>query len=515
MARYKDYSYEQTKLIPVSYDRQILPGTFEHTLCEVTDTLDISVFEERYRNDATGAPAYDPRILLKVVLYAYSRGIIGSRKIAGLCADNVIFMALSADSRPHFTTIADFITTLQEEIISVFRHVVMVCMQLDLIDASMFAVDGCKLLSNASKEWSGTKEDLRKKKEKLEQALGYMVKSHMKRDAHEEETEKDEERFRKRIKKAKAKIEKLDRWLAENDEKISGRGYIRQSNVTDNESAKMKTSHGVIQGYNGIAVVDSKHQVIVGAEAHGEGQDHHLLKPAFETAKRTLESTGFEGEILKGAVLAADTGFYASENLEYIESEGIDGYIPDSNFRKRDPRFATAHRHKDTTKGSEWGKEYFDHADFTYVKKPDYFLCPAGKRLEYAKSDLTTNGLTYYKYVAKQRDCVACALRSRCIARETHKMRAIFRRSDGGENVCSDMREKVDTPHGRKVYSRRMSIIEPVFGNIRASKRLDRFTLRTKRKVNVQWLFYCIVHNIEKIRNFGSALLHMRKQQKK
>ncbi len=92
-------------------------------------------------------------------------------------------MALSADSRPHFTTIADFIATLQEEIISIFRHVVMVCMQLDLIDASMFAIDGCNLPSNASKEWSGTKEELRKKKEKLEEALRYLVKSHVKRDA--------------------------------------------------------------------------------------------------------------------------------------------------------------------------------------------------------------------------------------------------------------------------------------------------------------------------------------------
>jgi transposase len=85
MARYKPYSYEQTKLLPVSYDRQILPGTFEHTLSEVIETLDMDIFESRYCNDDTGAPAYDPRILLKVALYAYSRGIIGSRKIAMKC----------------------------------------------------------------------------------------------------------------------------------------------------------------------------------------------------------------------------------------------------------------------------------------------------------------------------------------------------------------------------------------------------------------------------------------------
>ena len=123
MARYKEYSYDQTKLIPISYDQQIIPGTFEHTLSEVIDSMDMGIFERRYDNDETGAPAYDPRILLKIVLYAYSKGIIFSRRIAQCCCENVIFMALSADSQPHFTTIADFVSTMQEKIISLFRYV--------------------------------------------------------------------------------------------------------------------------------------------------------------------------------------------------------------------------------------------------------------------------------------------------------------------------------------------------------------------------------------------------------
>jgi len=82
MARYKDYCYGQTKMIALSYDRQILPGTFEYTLSEVINTIDLSLFDERYNNDNTGAPAYDPRILLKIILLAYSRGIIYSRRIA-------------------------------------------------------------------------------------------------------------------------------------------------------------------------------------------------------------------------------------------------------------------------------------------------------------------------------------------------------------------------------------------------------------------------------------------------
>jgi transposase len=247
--------------------------------------MDMGIFEGRYCNDETGAPAYDPRILLKVVLYAYSKGIIFSRRIAQCCCENMVFMALSADSRPHFTTIADFVSSLHEEIVSLFRHVLQLCMELELIDGSMFAIDGVKLPSDASKEWSGTKADLQKKREKLEAALRYMVDQHRKRDKDDTDKNEDTKKFSERLARSRSKIEKLDHWLGENDDKPGSRGRIVQSNVTDNESAKMKTGHGVVQGYNNIAVVDGKHQVVVNAEAFGESQDAGLLKAAVEGTK--------------------------------------------------------------------------------------------------------------------------------------------------------------------------------------------------------------------------------------
>ncbi len=108
MARYKPYDYGQMKLLPVSFERQILPGSFEYTLNKLIDKdIDLSVFEARYRNDETGAPAYDPAILLKIVLYAYSKGVTSSGEIARLCPENVVFMALSADTAPHFTSMLE------------------------------------------------------------------------------------------------------------------------------------------------------------------------------------------------------------------------------------------------------------------------------------------------------------------------------------------------------------------------------------------------------------------------
>ena len=184
--RYKDYDYSQGKFIPIHFDQQILPGTFEYSLHYLIDNeIDLSVFDLRYRNDETGAPAYGPAILLKIILYAYSRGITSSRKIAQCCQENIIFMALWADTRPHFTTIADFISTLDQEIIQLFLEVLLIYDEVGLIGKEMFAVDGCKLPSNASKEWIGTKGDLQKKKEKMEKAIRQIVKRHREVDGRE------------------------------------------------------------------------------------------------------------------------------------------------------------------------------------------------------------------------------------------------------------------------------------------------------------------------------------------
>ncbi|MHC4756771.1 MAG: transposase, partial [Planctomycetota bacterium] len=255
MARFKEHSYDQGKFVPVQFHKQIHPGTFEYTLSYLVDhELDLSVFEQRYKNDDTGAPAYDPTILLKIILFAYSRGIVTSRDIAQACRENVIFMALSADTRPHYTTIAEFISSMDKEITALFRDVLLICNDMGLIGKNMFAVDGCKLPSNASKQWSGTRKDFQKKAKKLERAIGRIVKKHREQDdvASNADVVSQEKQY---VKTLRSKVKKLKAFLKDNDDKMGKRGTPIQSNITDNESAKMKTSHGVIQGYNGVAMV--------------------------------------------------------------------------------------------------------------------------------------------------------------------------------------------------------------------------------------------------------------------
>ncbi len=138
MARHKENDYSQGKFIPIHFDKQIIPGTFEYSLYYLIDNeIDLSILDSRYQNDETGALAYDPAILLKIILYAYSKGITSSRDIAQRCRENIIFMALSADTSPHFTTIADFISTADQEIIKLFLQVLLVCDSMGLIGKEM------------------------------------------------------------------------------------------------------------------------------------------------------------------------------------------------------------------------------------------------------------------------------------------------------------------------------------------------------------------------------------------
>ncbi|MEQ1673958.1 MAG: transposase [Candidatus Nitrotoga sp.] len=116
MARYKHID-TSPRFLAVDLQRQLLPGTFEHAMNHLIDhALDLSSFDARFKNDTTGAAAYPPAMLLKVVLFAYSMGIISSRNIERACRDHVTFIALSGDSQPHFTTIAGFVSTLGDDI---------------------------------------------------------------------------------------------------------------------------------------------------------------------------------------------------------------------------------------------------------------------------------------------------------------------------------------------------------------------------------------------------------------
>lgn len=518
MARYKPVDYSQGQFIPIAFEHQVLPGTFEYALNYIVDNkLDFKALDAARTNDDSGAPAYDPRVMLKIVLYAYARGMVSSREIDAACRQNVVMMALSANTRPHFTTIAQFIRELGGAAQKLFVDVLMYCDELGLIGKEMFAIDGCKMSSNASKEQSGTREDFEKRRAKFRATMDRLVRKHQEQDKSGEPDAVPGMRAReeKAIKTLREKASKIEEWLRENPEDKKGvRGTPVKSSMTDGDSAKMVSGHGVIQGYNALAAVDAKHQVIVGAGAFGKGHDAELLEPMVDQVRENFRALG-EKDIHKKAKLSADSGFHTEESMKMLSEHGVDGYVPDKRFRLRDPAFQTAQRHRIRKaligRSVPPDRNYFEAGEFVLNPANGKLVCPAGKEL-YVKDRnfYTANGYYGTQYMAKKTDCRVCKLRARCLRNPDSPARTVAkfdRREVSGakESFSQKMIRKVESVVGRFLYSLRMGIVEPVFANLCHMLGLDRFTLRGAGKVNIQWRLFAIVHNIHKARRYGYA----------
>ena len=330
MAKYKAFDPHLSKLLPVRFSEQIVPGTFEYAVSWLVDhRMDLSGFDARYQNDVVGAPAYHPSVLLKAVLLGYARGLTSSRAIEQACRENVVFMALSGDSQPHFTTIASFIAGLPREITSVFRDVLLVCDEAGLIGKELFAVDGCKLPSNASRTWSGTREDLERKAQKMEDAVRHLLDKHRNDDGAPEPPPDRVKREQKQIDTLTKNSDKIRKALADFGPKLNPRGEALKSNLTDGDSATMKTSHGVIQGDTGLAAVDAKSQVVVHAEAFGTGQENHLLSQAALAVQAHFEAIGHRTDTRTRTFLA-DAGYHAETTLAQLAADGIEAIVADT-----------------------------------------------------------------------------------------------------------------------------------------------------------------------------------------
>ncbi len=505
MPKFKSYNYDQTIMVPINLHDQLVPGSLEFAIHYLVDNeIDLSGFEARFKNDYEGRPGYDPRILLKVILTGYSRGIIHSRKLERACRENVTFMAMACGQAPDHSTIAYFVSSMQDLILSVFRDILLVCEKEGLLGGTSFSLDGLKLPSVASKQMSGTFAELDHKKKKLEERVERLIKKQIAKDKKDKDDGdgKDYQHKAQQIGRLKRRAEKIGRFLKENEPKISTRGNKElKSNVTDNDSVKMATMHGTIQGYNGQALVDDKHQVVIHAEASGKGQDYQHVISMIDGAKENTKAIGLGEEYFKGKELTADSNYNSTASLKKCIDEELDAYIPDPYFRKRDPRFKNQGRYKPRKK-----RKLFKLEDFKYEEKSDSYLCPGGTRLTLRARHAKIGLKNYKRYGAQEGVCEKCRLKRRCMPAPTAKRKYLA--IDLGyppEDLIGRMIKKIDSEKGRERYERRLAIVEPVFANIRTQKRLDRFTVRGQSKVNVQWLLFCMIHNIEKIVNFGAG----------
>src|SRR5512140_3573897 len=415
MAKFKSLNENQLVMLPISLQDQLVPGTLEHTISELVEKhLDLSGFDARYKNDETGAAAIHPKILLKVTLLAYTRGMISSRQIERACQENILFIAISYGHAPDHSTIPQFISSMQSEIETLFSNILLVCEELGLLDGTHFSLDGVKLSANVSKEWSGTLDELKHKRDKLQEKLQRVMEEHAQADKH---PQVEVERQQKRERRFQLQVERLNEFLKDREPKRGSDGKEIQSNAVDNESVKMPSSHGVVQGYNAQALVDSKHQVILAAEVFAS-QDHENIEPMLEGAKKNVVAIGKDETYFQGKQLTADPNYHSLNSLKVCQDEKIDAYIPDIQYRTRDPRFAEQERCKDGVHGRQRPDakpRLFTTADFSFDPDKQVYRCPHGKELTSHAHNQLNRHRTYDLYHARPEDCAACPLRARCL----------------------------------------------------------------------------------------------------
>jgi hypothetical protein len=239
---------------------------------------------------------------------------------------------------------------------------------------------------------------------------------------------------------------RLENFLAQSEPKRGTRGKARQRHVTENDSAKRPTAHGVIQGDNGQALVDSKHQVIVHAEACGNGQDYGPVAPMVEGAKATVQAIGLPAADFEGKLCSADSHDQREGNLAKCAHEKLEASLPDPQLRARDPRVATQGRQKPPT------AEKFTVAEFPYDKEHDWYTGPSGTVLKLAARRHKIGNNIDRRYDANAADCHAGRLREKCLQHaETGRKHLAVDVELANETLSQQMIAKIDTPEARQL----------------------------------------------------------------
>jgi transposase len=327
---YKPYQPEQDLLLPPSLKDWLPERHLAYFVSEVVDELDLSGIYAVYEQDERGQPPYDPRMMMKVLVYAYCVGVYSARKIQQRLAEDVAFRVLAAGNEPDFRTIADFRKIHLEALKGLFEQVLKMALEVGAVKLGRVALDGSKIKANASKHKAMSYERMREQEKDIRKQVKALLERAEATDAEEdrrygkgcageelpEELQRRQRRL-KRIREAKRALEARARERAKKEgqavEGAQPKGKD-QYNFTDPESRIMKdgATKEFVQGYNAQIVVEPERQLIVGQGVTQAANDKEQVAPMMEAVE---EQSGER----PGAVIA-DSGYCSEKNLEQLES---------------------------------------------------------------------------------------------------------------------------------------------------------------------------------------------------
>jgi transposase len=466
---------EQLLLMPPSVADWLPEDHLAWFVIDVVAELDMSSFFAAYRLDGRGGAAYDPQMMLALLVYAYCVGERSSRRIERRLVEDVAFRVVAANQQPDHATLARFRATHETSIAALFGQVLAVCARAGLLRPGLVAIDGTRMVANASREANRTAEQV------AEEIAGEILAEAAVTDASEDAEESRRAggseppdadlgpragrraRLRRVLDELKAEADEHSYEAvmarratkeAETGKKLRGKrpSPTRQKNrgrqhgnITDPDSRLMNTKNGFVQGFNAqaVATVD---QFVIAAEVSNQAFDAPLYEDVITTAKTNLKKAGERRRIRR---VVADAGYWSDHN---VHLPGVESFIAPGRARKL-AKIAESQQQR---------AEIIDQVQAGELTKPE-----AAEKL----------GVS--------------------VARVNQILRR--RRAGDPDQLTAASIAKIDSPRGRRTYARRAGTIEPVFAQIKHNRKIRTVSRRGLTAADSEWKLICATHNLLKL----------------
>lgn len=449
---------EQEQFLPPSIEQYVPEDAPVRVYDAFVESLDLGRLGIERDLAKVGNPSYDPKAMLKLLIYGYSYGVRSSRKLERETHYNLSFIWLMGGLKPDHKTIAEFRRKNKKGIKRSLVECARMAHEVGLIEGDVLFIDGSKMRGNASIKNTWTREKCRRVEERIEEIM-----------AESEVADKQEEgqpslvKVSRKAAKMKEGLQKAKEQLEKSERKVI--------NTVDPDCARINSVQGTGAGYNMEVVVDDKNGLIVSSDVVSANNDIGQFSEQICKAEATLGS--------RCGVAVADSGFADTDDLKKVDEQGIRVVVPTQRLAS----------------GKEIGE--FDKRGFCYYAERDCFFCPMGEELGYTGISRRKKGRIYR--VVRKGACERCVHFGICTT--SKKGRRVMRL------IEEEVRERLERQYqmNRDIYERRKGKVELVFGHIKRNLGVRSFLLRGLEGVQAEAALLSLCFNLVRMRTLLGA----------
>ncbi len=504
--KFKEYDCNQIMLLPPSLDELISSNHPVRVVNDIIDQIDLQLLLDKYKGGGTSS--YHPKMLLKLLVYAYLSNVYSSRKLELLCKENIPMMWLTAMNQPDHNTINRFRSDRLKNVLKeVFSQVVLLLAESGHLDLKDAFNDGTKIEANANKYTFVWGNGIKTNKEKMVKQLEELW-SYSQQVAKQEEPQPDldlstitpelvEQTLEKISSNLSSTPQKVDKkkqqkvnygkrnWpnkLREYQQKEAILGQRNSYSKTDIDATfmRMKDDHmqnGQLKaGYN--LQISTNKQFILHYTLHQKPSDSTTFIPHFKSFKKYLKQNP--------ETITADSGYGSHENYQHLEDESIIPFVKYNYFHKEQ---------KETKQKTDNLK---DTSKLHYIPDKDEYVCPMGQRMSKVGQthQKTANGYIQQKDIYEAKNCNTCPLNGSCHKSKDNRRIQV---NHSLNRLKTKAKQNLLSEEGIKRRKQRPADVEAVFGNLKQNKRFTRFSLKGLEKVEIETGLMAVAHNLAKV----------------